>query len=297
MKKLDETARTAQAGVDAEQEASTRARVARSILTHGPSTAAELGERLSLTPAAIRRHLGVLTEQGHIEPREQRVYGSRGRGRPAKVFVLTDAGRQNFYQAYDELALQALRQLVLAAGPDAVTTLAERRVADVEAAYRQLREADPEADPVDALVEALNTDGYVASVKPAKVPGRGVVGEQLCQHHCPVAHVAEQFPQLCEAETQLFSKLLGSHVQRLATIAHGDGVCTTHIPAGGAIPLEPPARLTASDVLAGSDDANCAPQTSGRAVGPAPSRAPASAGPGPDDTQTTTRGNSNRKAN
>ena len=35
---------------------------------------------------------------------------------------------------------------------------------------------------------------------------------------------------LCEVETQLFSTLLDSHVQRLATIAHGDGVCTTHVP-------------------------------------------------------------------
>jgi hypothetical protein len=32
----------------------------------------------------------------------------------------------------------------------------------------------------------------------------------------------------------MFSRLLGVHVQRLATIAHGDGVCTTHIPAGPA---------------------------------------------------------------
>jgi predicted ArsR family transcriptional regulator len=45
-----------------------------------------------------------------------------------------------------------------------------------------------------------------------------------------VAHVAERFPQLCEAETEAISRVLGKHVQRLATIAHGDGVCTTHIP-------------------------------------------------------------------
>ena len=50
------------------------------------------------------------------------------------------------------------------------------------------------------------------------------------EHHCPVAHVAEEFPQLCEAETAAFQRLLGTHVQRLATIAHGDGVCTTCIP-------------------------------------------------------------------
>ena len=45
-----------------------------------------------------------------------------------------------------------------------------------------------------------------------------------------VSGVAAQYPQLCEAETQAFSRLLGTHVQRLATIAHGDGVCTTYIP-------------------------------------------------------------------
>ena len=70
----------------------------------------------------------------------------------------------------------------------------------------------------------MSADGYAATARSAPV------GEQLCQHHCPVAHVAEQFPQLCEAETEFFSQLLGTHVQRLATIAHGDGVCTTFIP-------------------------------------------------------------------
>ncbi len=29
----------------------------------------------------------------------------------------------------------------------------------------------------------------------------------------------------------MISRVLGRHVQRLATIAHGDGVCTTCIPA------------------------------------------------------------------
>ena len=43
-------------------------------------------------------------------------------------------------------------------------------------------------------------------------------------------HVAEQFPQLCDAETAALGRLLDVHVQRLATIAHGDGVCTTFIP-------------------------------------------------------------------
>ena len=59
---------------------------------------------------------------------------------------------------------------------------------------------------------------------------QAAAGVQICQHHCPVAHVAAEFPELCEAETRAFEQVLGTYVQRLATIAHGDGVCTTHVP-------------------------------------------------------------------
>ncbi len=221
-----------------DSDATTRERVATSMLTHGPSTAAQLGERLNLTSAAIRRHLAMMLDKRTITSREQRVYGQRGRGRPAKVFLLTDQGRSDFYQAYDELAIQALNHLVRSAGQAAVSALAEQRIAVVEASYRSLREQQPELAPADALAVALSDDGYVASITPV------ASGLQLCQHHCPIAHVAEEFPELCEVETQVFSRLLGTHVQRLATIAHGDGVCTTHIPStrqGGTTPLEPPA--------------------------------------------------------
>ena len=208
-----------------EQEAdnSTRERVVRSVLEHGPSTARELAERLALTPAAIRRHLSVLLEEGILGSREQRIYGARGRGRPSKVFFLTDAGRSEFHQAYDELAIVAIRRLIEAAGPQAMVDLASERVDEIEARFNELRAAHPDRAPIELLTEALGAT-YAPSVKPVRS------GDQLCQHHCPVAHVAAEFPQLCEVETQLFSRLLGSHVQRLATIAHGDGVCTTHVP-------------------------------------------------------------------
>ena len=209
--------------------AGTRARVARAILENGRSTAADLAHQLELTPAAVRRHLDALLAEGLITHAEPRGQVSRGRGRPAKAFIVTGAGRDHFHQAYDDLASSALRFLAETAGAHAVEEFAARRVAELEERYRpRLAEAAP-ADRASVLAEALSADGYAASVRPA--PG-GAVGEQVCQHHCPVAHVAEQFPQLCEAETQAFARLLGTHVQRLATIAHGDGVCTTFIPTG-----------------------------------------------------------------
>jgi predicted ArsR family transcriptional regulator len=209
-------------------ERSTRNRVARSILDHGPSTVTELAGRLGLTPAAVRRHLDALVADDVVEAREQRVYGARGRGRPAKVFALTDCGRDAFDQSYDKLAADALNWIRDRLGGDeAVVAFARARIAEQAAAYREAIEAAPPERRTEALAKALSADGYAATARSAPLPH---TGEQLCQHHCPVAHVAEKFPQLCEAETEIFSQLLGTHVQRLATIAHGDGVCTTFIP-------------------------------------------------------------------
>jgi predicted ArsR family transcriptional regulator len=232
----------AQAAGQAGSETSTRARIARLILENGPITAAGLSTRLNLTPAAVRRHLDNLLADRMIETRTARRPASRGRGRPAKVFAITDTGRSAFEHAYDDLASNALRFLAQVAGPGAVAEFARRQLADLEDRYRQvLADATP-ADRVQILAEALSADGYAASASGSPVETAGQ-GQQLCQHHCPVAHVAAEFPQLCEAETEAFARLLGTPVQRLATIAHGDGICTTHVTAPDLLGAHP-ARTT-----------------------------------------------------
>jgi len=205
-------------------DAPTRSRVAQMILENGPATAAELADRLELTPAAVRRHLDHLIAEGTVEARERRHFGQRGRGRPAKVFAITDHGRDQFTHAYDELAASALRFLAETGGEAAVRLFADHRLTDLERRYAEALAGVPADERPAALAAALSADGFAASTSSA------ANGTQMCQHHCPVAHVAAEFPQMCEAETEMFSRLLGTHVQRLATIAHGDGVCTTHLP-------------------------------------------------------------------
>jgi len=205
----------------------TRQRVARSILVEGPSTAASLAERLDLTPAAVRRHLDQMIDESVLEARDARpVAGEarRGRGRPAKVFALTQSGREGFTKQYDDLAAQALRFVAETGGEQAVRHFAERRVAFVEERFDEVAAQHPDLAPVQVLARVFSDEGYAAGVRESPV------GDQLCQQHCPVSTVAHEFPQLCEAETEAIGRVLGRHVQRLATIAHGDGVCTTCVP-------------------------------------------------------------------
>jgi predicted ArsR family transcriptional regulator len=205
----------------------TRDAIARLILEHGPATAATLSQALALTPAGIRRHLDLLVADGILEAREPRNSSARGRGRPSKVFLMTDSGREKFEHTYDDLAVSALNFMASHSGEQLVAAFAQSRADDIEAKaneYIEQNKTSRKNDKVALLAEFLTDQGYAASVE-----DRGM-GEEICQHHCPIAHVASAYPQLCEAETQAFSRLLGTHVQRLATIAHGDGVCTTYIP-------------------------------------------------------------------
>ena len=201
-------------------------RVARSLAEHGPSTASALAEELGSSTTAVRRPLSALQEAGLVEASERAPYGpdpGPRRGRPSKVFSLTGAGRAACEQAYDALALEALRFLAERDGRAAVAEFAADRA---DRLLTGVGSSTTTVATVHEVAERLTEQGFAASVEPLARDGA-----QLCQHHCPVVDAAGEFSELCDAETHALGRLLGRHVTRLATLAHGDGVCTTLIPA------------------------------------------------------------------
>ena len=215
-------------------EGRTRRAVARLLMEQGPCPAATVASALALSAPAVRRHLDALLEAGEAQVRDAPARRPRGRGRPAREYLLTDAGRARFGHGYDDLAVSALRHLAHYGGEQAVRAFADHRTAELLAPTEKIADGAVE-DRVAALARVLAARGYAAQIREAGA-GRHR-GVQLCQHHCPVAHVAAEFPELCEAETRAFAELLGTHVQRLSTIARGGAACTTHVP------LEAPERL------------------------------------------------------
>ena len=228
----DQVDRPAGSGHPDRAEGRTRAAVVDLLLADGPLTTADLAAQLGISPAAVRRHLDQLIDEGAVSAREAPALRQRGRGRPARSYLLTDAGRSRLPHAYDELAVQALDYLADAVGPGAVEDFARRRAEAVVAPYRAELDTAPDvASRAKILTRALTESGFSASLHQVGV------GQQMCQHHCPVGHVATKYPQLCEEEMAVFTRELGTYAQRLATIARGDAVCTTFIPIS-TIPLE-----------------------------------------------------------
>jgi len=202
----------------------TKDRVLSLIVTAGPITAATLAHELNITPAAIRRHLTALEDEGNITDHEQPGHPVRGRGRPARSFVATAGGQQALASAYAEVAVDAMGFLRKAGELEAFV---EAKSAQLEAELRPSVPKDaPMEQRVQALSDALGKRGYATSVR----PGPGGVTVQLCQGHCPVQSIAQSAPEWCEAEARTFSRILDVHVQRLSTLAGGAHVCTTTIP-------------------------------------------------------------------
>lgn len=213
----------------AAHDGATRREVVRLLMESGSITAGEIAAELGISAAGVRRHLDALVEAGDVETHVVPTRGQVGRGRPAKHYRLTATGRGKLGHRYDDLALAAMRQLREIGGEDAVRAFARQRIdailAEVTPAHGSEGAAEATAEQIAA---ALTRAGYAACT--ARVDGGAVHGVQILQHHCPVAGVAREFPELCQAERQAMAEMLGTHVQRLATIAGGNYVCTTHVP-------------------------------------------------------------------
>ena len=209
----------------------TRLAILRLVLHHGPTSAVFLAKALGLTQAGIRRHLGALEGDGLIAEQLTKTTG-RGRGRPARQFVATPAAQQHLAAKNQNLAIDLLGYLNNVAGPGAIKGFARHRAGSLTQRYAAtvLQAGGDPKDRAQALVMALDNDGYAASLRPG--PGGSTV--QLCQGHCPIQPAAAAFPEMCEAETNAIAGLLGVHVQRLATLAGGHHVCTTAVPLGEA---------------------------------------------------------------
>src|SRR5215218_3355973 len=201
-----------------ERTGGTRERVVVLLRRHGRLSAPQLAELLELSSVGLRRHLALLERDGLVSS----VVEKPKRGRPTAVYRLTDAGLETFPRHYDEVAREALAFLK---GQDAATLaqfLAWRNER-LAASYAGRMEGATLAERTDALAEVLNEQGFMAEVEPADG------GLRLCQHNCTVEHLAAELPDLCTSEAELFERLLGTQVEREATVVDGAVRCVTRI--------------------------------------------------------------------
>jgi DeoR family suf operon transcriptional repressor len=188
-------------------------------------TTKELASRLGVSLNAVRHHLRDMEQHGLVEYRIER----RGVGAPVFAYRLADAGLALFPRRYETLLLGLLQQLVKTQGR-------EQAVALLDAYFNNLAErvqpdlADSSPDQrLTKIASLLSVEGYMAEA----------AADTLTEHNCAIREVAEQFPEICEAEAKFLSTVLNADVRRKRHILNGCTACEYRVrPAGSDAPVE-----------------------------------------------------------
>ncbi len=178
---------------------------------HGPTNVPKLAKLRGVNLNAVRQQLAMLQREGLVEVRTEKARV----GRPTQLYALTDKADALFPQAYGPLALTLLRQLREIDGEKKVDQMFDRRTKSLIAAYRNRLAGKSLGDKWQELARIRAEEGYMARVE----------GKGLTEHHCPIAAIAKEFPQVCLFEKKLFEAVLGGPLDRTDHLASGGRAC------------------------------------------------------------------------
>lgn len=195
------------------------------LLRRRAQSVADLAAAMDLSEVAIRRHLQVLERDGLVDAQTVR---RDGPGRPSARYTLTDRAHRLFPDNSAQLAIELLTYLEEQHGHEALLGFMRWRAARQGGRYATALAGVDSREGTAKLAELLSDDGYLAESEQV-TDGDGRTVLELTQGHCAIKEIAEQHPEICAYETQLFSDLLGTTVSREKTIAGGAPACVCHI--------------------------------------------------------------------
>ena len=169
----------------------------------GPQSAASLAESLGVTAMAVRLHLYDLAEEGLIEETSK----PQGRGRPTKIWSLTDKAARIFPDAHQGLALEMIESIREMFGEEGLAKVIDRHSETQLAAYSsELSSLTNPGERVRRLAELRTQEGYMAA---AAEDGDDWL---LIENHCPICSAATACTRLCKNELEVFQTALGKDV-------------------------------------------------------------------------------------
>ncbi|HLY75408.1 MAG TPA: ArsR family transcriptional regulator [Planctomycetota bacterium] len=178
---------------------------------HGPLNVPRLAELRGVHRTAVRQQLAMLQREGLLRVRVEK----REVGRPTHLYALSEKAEALFPQAYGPLALALLRQLRDVDGEKKIDQLLDRRTRALIGTYKKRLAGMSVAEKWRELAKIRADEGYMARAE----------GKGMSEHHCPIAAIAREFPQVCRFEKKLFEAVLGGPLDRTDHLASGGRAC------------------------------------------------------------------------
>ncbi|MEH6525542.1 MAG: metalloregulator ArsR/SmtB family transcription factor [Sneathiella sp.] len=193
-----------------------------SLKRNGPQSAHTLAEQFTVTPMAIRLHLYDMENEGLVSSENQSV----GRGRPLKIWGITEDANRIFPDAHQTLAVDLINTMGELFGNQGLDKIVEAHGARQKSDYLiRLKRTTTLEGRIKALAKIRTDEGYMAE---ALQDGSSWL---LIENHCPICSAAKACAGLCKNELEIFQEIIGHDalVTREDHILAGARRCTYRI--------------------------------------------------------------------
>jgi DeoR family transcriptional regulator, suf operon transcriptional repressor len=215
----------------ATQQPSTKQDILNYLMKQGHATAQDLAHRLEISAQATRRHLKDLEDEGLIQHEAIQV----GMGRPKHTYRLSQTGRDQFPDRYDEFAVSLLMTLATTVDKKQFSDILRKQWEQKALEYRDRLGSGSLQERVAALVQIRRAEGYMAEWHLAngrEADAEGALAEVTAPHYviteynCAISQIAESFPSVCGHELEMFELALEDcKVERTHWLVGGEHQC------------------------------------------------------------------------
>lgn len=196
---------------------SPRGQIIKLLQRHGPMGIKALRQALGVSDTAIRQQLQYLIADGLVEATTA---PAKGRGRPGRVYALTDNARHLFACECEDLALALYNELLVEFGPEVVQRLLDRVGQRMATQYKSQLRGLALQERVRMYARLLDERGIMSDVTEDQ---DALI---LHEYNCPYHELAAHHTEICEMEQRMLSEVLGADVELTQTIVDGHHRCS-----------------------------------------------------------------------
>lgn len=198
------------------QSKSTKAEILRVLKTTGRLSITEMAKKLSITDMAVRRHIHSLERDDFV----QSIMNRQTKGRPSKIYELSQKGEELFPKRYKQLSMELLHELKLAGQESLIAELFLRRKKRLLEKHESETSGKSFSEKLYALKELQASEGFM----PEMTNVNGVI--HFKEFNCPYVEAAKEFKQICTSERELMKELLQTDSVKVAScMAEGESCC------------------------------------------------------------------------
>lgn len=178
----------------------------------------ELALALCITRTAVGQHLTALELDGYVGRGDER----KTAGRPGRTYVLTGRGSELFPKQYTWFSGVLLQALKDERGSEGLS-LWLRDIAGTVARSLEPRVAGlTDQARLDEVVRIMNELAFEAQAVPSpEAPAENAIEASNCIYH----ELARSFPEVCQFDVALLSRLTGQDAIHSECMVRGGGVC------------------------------------------------------------------------